>query len=177
MRRHLAILAVVAVGSVWLAGAAGAGGEKKVSDKQFVAKAASSGMAEVKLGELAEERGVSAAVKKFGHHMVKDHTKANKELMELASSKGYKLPGELSKARRAAVEKLSKLKGEEFDRAFAKQMVLDHVVAVKLFEYQAKNGTDEALKAFAAKTLPVLQEHLEMAKKLPGAPSGSRSER
>jgi len=68
--------------------------------------------------------------------------------------------------------KFSKLTGSVFDKAYAKQMVSDHNKAVSLFEKESTKGTDPDLKDFATKTLPTLQEHLQMAKSLAGTSSG-----
>lgn len=58
-------------------------------------------------------------------------------------------------------------------------MLSDHKKDVSEFEKQSTRGTDPDLKAFAAKTLPTLQEHLQMARALPGnegtGGSGERS--
>ena len=72
-------------------------------------------------------------------------------------------------------ERLSRLSGAQFDQAYAKAMVEDHEEAVALFEAQTKNGRDAAVKEFASKTLPKLRDHLEMARKLPGAGGGANT--
>ena len=130
------------------------------------------GMMEVELGRLAAQQGMSEAVKQFGQRMVDDHTKANSELMTLASSKGITLPTALDEKHQKDVTKLSGLSGADFDRAYMKMMVNDHNKDVKNFEKQSTRGADADLKAFAGKTLPTLQEHLQMARALPGAEGG-----
>jgi putative membrane protein len=46
-------------------------------------------------------------------------------------------------------------------------MLGDHEKAVALFRKEAAAAGDSAIKAFAAKTLPTIESHLEMAKALP----------
>lgn len=133
------------------------------ADKEFAMKAAGGGMAEVELGRLATKNGQSAAVKQFGQRMVTDHSKANEELKAIASAKGITLPAEMSADGKEMMEKLSKLKGEDFDRAYMDGMVEDHMKDVAEFKREAETGTDKEIKAFAAKALPVLQGHLQMA--------------
>ena len=133
------------------------------ADKEFAMKAAGGGMAEVELGKLAAKNGQSAAVKQFGQRMVTDHSKANEELKAIASAKGITLPAEMSADGKEMMEKLSKLKGEEFDRAYMDGMVEDHMKDVAEFKKEAETGTDKDLKAFAAKTLTVIQGHLQTA--------------
>ena len=136
-------------------------------DRDFVMDAAMGGMMEVELGRVAAQKGTSDAVKQFGQRMVDDHSKANEELMTLATSKGITLPTELDQKHREHVTKLSSLSGAEFDRAYSKLMLSDHNKDVSEFEKQSAKGTDADIKAFASKTLPTLQEHLTMAKALP----------
>src|SRR5689334_21475674 len=98
---------------------------KSTADENFVKKAAAGGMAEVKLGQLAEERGSNPAVKTFGRRMVQDHSKADNELKGAASKENMELPTEMDKSDQAAYDRLSKLSGDSFDRAYARDMVRD----------------------------------------------------
>jgi len=132
-------------------------------DSNFATKAAQGGMAEVQLGQLAESNASSQQVKNFGQRMVTDHTKANDELKSIASRKGMTLPTGLDAKDQAEYDRLSKLNGAAFDRAYMQMMVSDHRKDVNEFENEANNGTDPDLKAFAGKTLPTLHEHLQMA--------------
>lgn len=138
-------------------------------DKKFMMEAATGGMMEVELGRIAAQQGSSAAVKQFGQRMVDDHSKANEELMQLASTKGLTLPTELDAKHKSEVTRLSKMAGADFDRAYSKMMLSDHIKDVAEFEKQSTKAKDADLKAFTAKTLPTLQEHLKMAKALNGA--------
>jgi len=137
-------------------------------DHDFVMDAAMGGLMEVELGRIAAQKGMSDAVKQFGQRMVDDHSKANEELMSLASSKGMTLPTALDEKHQKDVTKLSAMSGAEFDRAYSRMMLSDHNKDVKEFEKQSTKGGDADLKAFASKTLPTLQEHLQMARALPG---------
>lgn len=129
----------------------------------FVMKAAHGGLAEVKLGQLATEKALSADVKAFGQQMVDDHGKANDELKQLAASKGITLPTDLDATHQATYDRLSKLSGAEFDRAYMADMVKDHHEDVNEFRRESKSGSDPDVKAWAAKTLPTLEHHLQMA--------------
>jgi len=132
-------------------------------DKKFVEDAAKGGLAEVQLGQLAAQKAQSPDVKKFGQRMVDDHTKANDQLKQIASSKGVELPSDLDRSARREHDKLSKLSGADFDREYMKHMVSDHKKDVKDFEKEAKSGKDADVKNFASSTLPTLQDHLQMA--------------
>ncbi|HSB94585.1 MAG TPA: DUF4142 domain-containing protein [Flavitalea sp.] len=133
-------------------------------DNEFVMKAASGGMMEVELGKLAQEKASNPRVKEFGSMMVTDHTKANDELKSLAQSKGVTLPGTMTDEHQKHVKDLGEKSGKDFDEAYMKMMVDDHKEDVDHFEDCSKDSKDADLKAFATKTLPVLQKHLAEAK-------------
>lgn len=135
-------------------------------DAAFVAKAASGGMMEVALGGLAEKKAADPAVKAFGRQMVNDHGKANEELSALAATAGLAVPREMNAEHQATVEKMSALEGQAFDRQYAALMVEDHEKDVAAFREQANAG-DSAIASWAKKTLPTLEHHLELARKLP----------
>ncbi|MCU1280699.1 MAG: outer membrane protein [bacterium] len=134
------------------------------NDRKFIEKAASGGMAEVKLGQLAAEKGTSPAVKEFGKRMVEDHSKANDELKSIASKKNVPLPTDVDSKAKATYEKLAKLSGPDFDKAYLDAMVKDHDEDVKEFKNEAsKSNADPELKEWAQKTLSVIEEHDHMA--------------
>jgi putative membrane protein len=133
-------------------------------DIEFVLDAAKGGMAEVEFGKLAAERAQNAEVKKFAERMVNDHSKAGNELKSLAQSKGIRLPEEIEAKDRALLNRLSKLNGAAFDRAYMQAMVSDHVKDVSEFSKTSKSAKDEDVRSWATKTLPALQEHLRMAR-------------
>jgi putative membrane protein len=136
------------------------------SDRQFVKEAAEGSAMEVELGKLAQEKGSSEAVKEFGKRMVQDHIKAGEDLKQAAAKANILAAPELSRKAKKAQEKLSKLSGPDFDREYAKLMVNDHRNDVKAFERESKSGAAPAVKEFATRTLPTLQEHYQLAQQL-----------
>jgi putative membrane protein len=143
-----------------------AAGSLKPEDRTFLNKAAVGGMAEVQLGQVAVKNAKSPDVKSFGQRMIDDHSKANSELTRLATSKGDTPPSELDSKNKATLERLSKLTGDQFDKAYMTDMVTDHEEDVAEFQKEANSASDPDIKAFAAKTLPTLQEHLQLAKSI-----------
>jgi putative membrane protein len=135
-------------------------------DKEFAMKAAQGNMAEVNGGNTAAQKGTSADVKTFGNRMVSDHGKALDELKQLAQTKGIALPSDVNAEQKALADKLSKLSGAAFDKEYTDAMVKDHEEDVAEFDKASKNAQDPDLKAWAAKTLPVIQDHLKMAKEM-----------
>src|SRR5215469_5545641 len=131
----------------------------------FIKEAAMGRMAEVELGQLAEERGSSDQVKAFGKRMVDDHTKVNDDLKTMAARKNVTLPTDLDAKNQATRDRLAKLSGDEFDRAYMSDMVKDHREDVAAFE-KATKSTDSDVQAFASKNLPTLKEHLSQARQV-----------
>jgi putative membrane protein len=143
------------------------------TDKTFATTAARDGMAEVEHGRLAAEKATNADVKQFGQRMVDDHGKANDELKSWASANSVTLPTDMGTQHKAMQDKLSKLSGDAFDRAYMAHMVTAHGKAVTSFTRASKTARNADLKAWAGKTLPTLEEHHKLARtintKLAGA--------
>jgi putative membrane protein len=123
-------------------------------DVAFIQKAAGGGQQEVENGKLAEKQGKSADVKRIGARMVADHTRANKELTELATRKGVKFDTRGVRAQNIGAA--------DFDRTYLKLLEVDHRSDIADFQKEATSGDDRDVKAWAAKTLPMLKEHLAM---------------
>lgn len=158
----------------------GTSGDADVHD--FVAKAANVNMAEIQLGRLAEQKAQSPQVKDFASQMVQDHTKANTELEQVARAQNIPLPTELDQDHQDLLQKLQGLTGAEFDREYMSAMVDGHQDAVDLLKDHAEDLTDNPQGApvgttgaatakvqvdqWAANTLPGVQSHLDMAKRI-----------
>lgn len=143
-----------------------ASAEPTAADRDFVQKAASGGMAEVQTAQLAQQRAASAQVKQFAARMITDHTQANSDLQQIAEQENLTLPSEPMGKDATETRRLSGLNGTAFDQAYAQDALRDHEAAVALFRKEASSGSDPALKAFAQKTLPILQQHLQLAQGL-----------
>ncbi|MGN6521510.1 MAG: DUF4142 domain-containing protein [Dokdonella sp.] len=139
------------------------------ADRDFATKAATDNAGEVAIGRLAATHSQDAKVKAFGERMVADHGKAGDELKAAAAEDGIQLPSPPDS--NPDVERLARLNGEAFDRAFGDQMRKDHDKAVELFRKESMATGDAHVKAFATKTLPTLEEHKKMAQSLPGGTS------
>jgi putative membrane protein len=128
-------------------------------DLDFVLKAASGGMEEVALGELAAQKVQSQEVKELAQLIVQDHTTANQELMQVAQSRGIQVPQTTSPASQTVAASMSELNDQEFDLAYVMQQHGAHLVAVALFDFAANHAMDPDVKAFAQKYLPKIQAH------------------
>lgn len=139
-------------------------GPVSAEDSRFAVEAASGGMMEVQLGELAQQKASSQRVKDFGAMMVRDHSDVNDELKSLAGMKNITLPPAPGENQMDHIKKLSEKSGKEFDKAYMKLMTDDHQKDVDKFEKCSADAKDGDVKAFAAKILPVLRVHLDSAK-------------
>jgi putative membrane protein len=128
----------------------------------FLKEAADGGMAEVELAQLAQQKASSQQVKDLAKKIESDHTSANTELKSLAQSKSVTLPADISAAHKATKARLSKLAGASFDKAYTAEMVKDHQKDIAAFKKQ-QASTDADVKQFVTKTLPTLEQHLQMA--------------
>lgn len=136
------------------------------STKAFLTDAAEASKAEVALGKLASQKASNAKVKSFGEQMVTDHTAANDQLKQLAASKQVTLPTDMSPSQKSEYDRLSKLSGAAFDRAYITLMVSDHQKDVAAFRKQSTQGEDADVKSFAAKTLPTLERHFSLVQSI-----------
>lgn len=141
-------------------------GKLATSDRTFMRKAGQGGLAEVELGNLAQQNASNDQVKQFGERMVTDHTKANDTLKSLAGNKNVALPTQMDAASQREKTRLEKLKGTQFDMAYMNTMVKDHQKDVADFRREARTAKDPDVKAFAQQTLPILEDHLKMAREV-----------
>lgn len=139
-----------------------------VTTDEFVNKAAISDMFEIESGKLAQDKAKDEDVKDFGEQMVDDHTETSEDLKSLVKDEkiDVKIPTKMDERHQEQLDKLKKLSGAEFDRAYVPTQVLAHEQAVNLFEDYSETGDNEALKEWASDTLPTLKDHLEEAREL-----------
>jgi len=134
-------------------------------DAGFVTRAAEDGLYEVKVSTDAQTKTANAGVKKLAAHMQQAHEKANKELAALAAKKSITIPTVLPQGKTDDINRLMEKSGTDFDKAFVDELEDKHDKAIKLFEDASEDAKDPDLKAWFAKTLPELRNHLEMVKK------------
>ena len=132
-------------------------------DKQFMIMAAKTDMTEAHEGQMAENQANRADVKAFAKTLVQDHTDAYVQLQELAAKTGVTIPAGINTATDPEIGSLVHLKGDTFDRQFTRDEIAHHQHALAVFEREAKQGHDPAVKDYAAKMIPVLEKHLHLA--------------
>ena len=150
--------------------------------QDFIQKAATINMAEIQLGQLAQQKAQSPQVKAFAEQMVRDHTRANVELKQIADAQNIQLPAKLDDDHQDLMQKLQGANGADFDRQYIDAMVDGHQDAVDLLKDHADDLRDTQPNApvgttgtapakiqgdqWAANTLPTVQAHLDQAKQI-----------
>lgn len=168
--RNLTRLAISGL-ALCLAGAAAAqsvSGTPSTASKDdisFITRATAQGTAEIKLSQLATEKSSHDGVIKLAQRMVADHTNANEKLLALAHGKKVAPPPAPAEPD-ATFTTLKGLSGMAFDQAWTDAVVKNQQRAVALFASESRQAQDPDVKNFADKMLPVLNQHLDMARKL-----------
>ncbi len=160
----MAVLAFVAVGFAQ----ENKSDQNMPTGKAFITKAAEINLGEIELGKLAQQKGNNDAVKQFGKLMVDDHSKAESELKQLASERNVALPAHPGKAEANLHAELSRMSGSQFDEDYVRHMLHGHDAAIAAFENEIENGNDPAIKAYAEKVLPIIQDHVRIAEDVAG---------
>jgi len=154
-------MALVAVGLLLAVPSAKAETKLSTADTDFILAAAQGGITEVKLGELAAQKGTRDDVKAFGQMMVKDHTTINADLKALASQKGVPLSDSLDAIHQRTVDKMAALTGSEFDDAYIATMIKDHKTDAQEFKAESAETKDTDVKSFVDESIPVVDKHLK----------------
>lgn len=137
--------------------------ELNQADRAFIAAAMAGGIAEIEFAQLAERTSRSAAVKQFAQRMLREHQEADKRIADFAREAGVAPKRALDPDHKAVYDRLSKLQGGAFDRAYVDSQIVDHQVMAQLLEYEIGSGQDRELKALAADLLPAILDHLQTA--------------
>ena len=137
---------------------------KNAEDLEFLTEALRTSLAEVQMGELAAQRGHDPRVRAYGAKLKTDHAAQAAELQQLLKPLNVTVPEEPSAEAQAHYAALARLSGEEFDSRFVEMMIASHTEAIEKYGAQTHANPDRALHDFAAKSLPMLREHLAIAR-------------
>jgi putative membrane protein len=138
----------------------------------FIQKAIAGNLAEIKVGQLAQQKGASESVRNFGMVLERDHSTANQQAMSAAATMGVTSPAEPGRKEQAEYRHLASLSGAKFDKAFVKAMVKDHKKDIAEYEKEVKAASNSPAASYAETSLPTLQKHLRLAESLERHPMG-----
>jgi putative membrane protein len=141
-------------------------GDTSAGDRVFVETALKGGLAEVQLGQVALQKSNNEDVKQFAQKMIDDHGQMNDHLKTVGQAIEVKLPDGPSKKDKANIAKLSALSGDDFDKAYMKDMVKDHKTDLSDFQTEAQAGSNPAVKSFASQGAQIISQHLQMAQQI-----------
>ena len=142
------------------------------ADRKFIREVNADNMLEVSLGKLAEQKADNAAVKQFAQRMVTDHTKSLDDWTNLASKNGLTIKAGMGSRHRAKLDRLQKLSGKAFDKAYVTMAVQNHKDAIDYFQREGQAAHSDEVRDLVASTLPTLQDHFKQAKQV-GAQVGA----
>jgi putative membrane protein len=161
-----------------------------MKDRQFLTKAASGSIAEIRGAQLAVDKAQNPELKQAAQRILDDHQKASDQLKQIAAAHDVALPTEMTGEDKQAIQKLQKASGSEFDRVYMREMMKDHEKDITEFQRAAREVQDPQLREFATNTLPVLRQHHQLIMGMEGgkgmkmpsggagtSPSGSDVER
>ncbi len=149
--------------------------ENPAASKTFVARAATGGMEEVELAELALSKSSNPAVDDFAKKMKHDHSAANAKLASIAKDESIAVPGGLTAQQQKKMKQLKAKSGAEFDKAYAATMVVAHKKTIALFENASHKASSQQLRQFAKDSLPMLHEHLKLAEAMQSKVAGANA--
>ncbi|WP_300568373.1 DUF4142 domain-containing protein [Flavobacterium sp.] len=137
-----------------------------VNDSQYLVDAAATDLTEIKIGELAQQKGVSAEVKKFGKMLAEEHKLSIAEVQDLAASKNINLPSVISEEGMNAFNELNEKSGAYFDKKFAEMMVNGHKKAINQARKATEDAKDDEVRNWATGKIVTLSGHLAEAEEL-----------
>lgn len=149
-----------------------AANQPNYQDQLFVRQLAQGSMAEIALGKLADRKAGTDQIKSLARTLVDDHSKTNSKLSDLAKKLKIELPKEANRDQQAVNDRLSKLSGSDFDRAYVDSQIQDHQKAALLLQWEIGSGQDAGAKALARDTLPIILGHLQLVQQTNAEMSG-----
>ena len=133
----------------------------------YVMMAGASDLYEIESGRLAQQRGGSAHVRQMGAMLIRDHMQTTAATMAAARASGLRPPPpRLMPMQAQMLAQLRSASGSNFDRLFMQQQVQAHQMALSLHQNYAANGDRQPLRASGATAVPIVQGHLEHARRM-----------
>jgi len=140
---------------------------QRQASQRFVTQATYANRAEIQQARYVVNHTANAAVKNFAQRMIHDHTLSLDQLQAIASSGGLQIPAGVSTRDQKSFDELKGRNGAGLDEHYIDDQVMDHKQAVAQFKSAAKpSDLLPAVREYARKTVPTLQEHLHLAQQL-----------
>lgn len=140
----------------------------------FVSNAVQGNTYEIMAAKIALQKSKDPNVQAFAKRMIKDHTALGKEMAPLIKAAGQTPPADLDQRRKGFLDNLKAASPADFDKTYIDQQVAAHEETLTLMQGYAKDGSDVGLKTGAAKAIPMVQTHLDLAKQIQAKLSGAK---
>jgi putative membrane protein len=175
--RRLAVIVTAGVGlavtAVGAAGASTSAAAPNAQDRAFLVAAHQSNLTEIAAGRAAQQKGTTDVVRQHGQIFIRDHTRLDASLRQVAQRLNVDLPDEPNANQRASLASVSARSGSDFDNAWLASQVTSHRASKAAGAREIANGSDAAVIGLARTAAPVIQMHLTMLEQATGVPSGA----
>ncbi|MDB6112863.1 MAG: outer membrane protein [Pedosphaera sp.] len=136
------------------------------ADNQFMQRAAQDGKAEIRMGQVIVQKAQNQDLRNYGQRLINDHTRMDQQLAQIAARKTVLLPTQADAAHQQMMDTLTSLSGMDFDQSALQDAIRDHQTDIQLYQQASTTLQDPDLRAFAQQSLPILQQHLDLARQL-----------
>jgi putative membrane protein len=140
--------------------------QQRTPDQHFIKEAAADNQFEIQTSQYVAQQAQDPQTKQLAERLVQDHQRAQQQLQQIAESLNMKLPDELEQWQQAKLQAMQQKHGQHLEMHFAFGQVGDHMIDILKYQYQAEHAKNPQLKQFAEQTIPILQEHLQMAQQV-----------
>ena len=137
-------------------------------DRKYIVNVDNHHMMEIRLGQMAEERGRDESVKEFGRRMARDHTELRKQWLTVISNSGMKYKSGMGPKHREKLDYLQQFSGREFDREYMTLMTKHHRGYVSYFSKEGRAANYAGVRRAVNRAIPMLQQHFQLAKRIGG---------
>ncbi|MGZ3750961.1 MAG: DUF4142 domain-containing protein [Mucilaginibacter sp.] len=171
MKRYICLIGIVTIVFLVVQSCTNNNSAKKTSKKasidstgqKFIQNALDGSITEIKASELVAAHSKNVRVINLAKLIIEDHNQVNVSLKKIEKDNAIKSTDTIATVHTQAISELTKLSGEEFDRSYLRMMIRDHESALMIFLFSTQNS-NQAVQAFAKKTLPTIQLHLDSAR-------------
>ncbi|HEY0719167.1 MAG TPA: DUF4142 domain-containing protein [Streptosporangiaceae bacterium] len=144
-------------------------------DTTWAQATAQTDLAEITIGQIAEQRALQSATKMMAQVTISDHTTALASLKAVASQAGITLPTAPNAMQQAQAAQLKSVASSQFDATYDAIQIKGHELSISQTKTEIASGSSAAVKNNAQVYLPVAEKHLQMAESDYAALSGSSS--
>ncbi len=159
--KRLGLLAALVLVGLAPAAAAQAAAQPSTQDTQYLQALHQVNLAEITMGNLAQQKGRNTQVKDLGKQFVTDHTQLDQTTKSTAQQLNVQLPSEPTADQQKVINRLNNLSGAEFDKAWVTAELAGHVAAIQATQTEISQGSEQSVVTLAQDALPVLQAHLD----------------